>query len=250
MDTPKRVLVLLDGLDTRRVPANVLGTTGIRRDGIVALDLPRFPRVSDVKSALWYRLQIPTSEQVLRGPLPDTSELLRDWVHLSKLGVLPGLGGERTRQRSNRRPSGSAHPGELFSSAKPVNARLDKDGATVSDILRVTTKHPVVEYLPGGSIYMQRLKRKWRLRTVMKLALFFFVLSAVLYVLWLVPGYEMPSYTKPVTGLDQDASGSLEAAGNSSIISVGMSKQPSTVSRRGHDDSVHGSQQKPRQDEL
>lgn len=66
--------------------------------------------------------------------------------------------------------------------------RGEQDGATVSDILRVTTKHPVVEYLPGGSIYMQRLKRKWRLRTVMKLALFFFVLSAVLYVLWLVPG--------------------------------------------------------------
>lgn len=160
MDSPKRVLVLLGDLDTRGVPAVILHAAGIRPDGIVAVDVPRFPRVSDVKHALWRDLRIPCADQVrcritkhhitllirvrspsdiltgrfgahqvLQGPWPDTAVLSRDWVHLRKYGVFPGLGGStRKSTRSSRGKSTleTAQPGELFSTAAPITERVDE----------------------------------------------------------------------------------------------------------------------------
>jgi hypothetical protein len=71
MDSPKRVLVHLEGLDTSKLPAAVLSAAGIRKDGIVAVDVPRFPRVSDVKMALARLLRIPAPDQVGRLPTPN-----------------------------------------------------------------------------------------------------------------------------------------------------------------------------------
>jgi hypothetical protein len=68
--------------------------------------------------------------QVLRGPLPQTTKLSRDWVHLHKLNILPGLrvdGDKRkTERRDKVRKAGGSHPGELFSSISPLAARIDQ----------------------------------------------------------------------------------------------------------------------------
>eukprot|EP00193_Tetraselmis_chui_P005462 CAMPEP_0177755086 /NCGR_PEP_ID=MMETSP0491_2-20121128/2374_1 /TAXON_ID=63592 /ORGANISM="Tetraselmis chuii, Strain PLY429" /LENGTH=260 /DNA_ID=CAMNT_0019270551 /DNA_START=446 /DNA_END=1228 /DNA_ORIENTATION=- len=260
MDSPKRVLVHLEGLDTSKLPAAVLSAAGIRKDGIVAVDVPRFPRVSDVKMALARLLRIPVPDQVLRGPLPQTTKLSRDWVHLyklnlHKLNILPGLrvdGDKRkTERRDKVRNAGGSHPGELFSSISPLAARIDQNGSAVSDILQLSTKQPIVAYLPGGVEYMKRVQRRRQRWMLLRLALLLLIAAAVLYGLWLVPGYEMPSYSNPAPVLGDIAH---EAVNNSSAApgAAASDKQLGygSVAPAALEEDVIGGKGQSRQDEL
>mmetsp|Transcript_4701 Transcript_4701/g.13046 ORF Transcript_4701/g.13046 Transcript_4701/m.13046 type:complete len:246 (+) Transcript_4701:26-763(+) len=188
--SPKRILLQLDSFDASLLPGWVLKHYSISKDGIVSVAMPRFPRVSDVKLAAEQALGIPAKDQVLRGPLPSLSELSCNWAHLWEFEIFPGLDNSKTAPKDVS--EGVSTPGELFSTVPPLKSRIHDGGAVVSDVLQLSTAHPVNEYLPGGSIYQKHSRRRFIRSALWNTLLVLLVLAAIFYVLWQVPGYEMP----------------------------------------------------------
>ena len=147
VDSPKTILLKLDGFQQAKLPDALVEAVGIQDGDILEVDIPRFPRVSDVKVAASRALGIPVREQILRGPLPRLQELSCDWAFLWELDILPGLsetpsrapqneddnsrsnggGGTGLSSRRPRRAGGTrvaATPGELFSTAEPVFTQM------------------------------------------------------------------------------------------------------------------------------
>ena len=123
VDSPKTILLKLDGFQQAKLPDALVEAVGIQDGDILEVEIPRFPRISDVKLAASRALGIPVRDQVLRGPLPRLEELSCDWAFLWELEILPGLSeipskaspneddsGSRSRTRlSRRRKAGGTH---------------------------------------------------------------------------------------------------------------------------------------------
>ena len=63
----------------------------------------------------------------------------------------------------------------------------------VSDILQLSTRQPMADYLPGGKLYRQRMRRRFLLSALLKTLMFAAVLAAAIYILWQIPGAADPA---------------------------------------------------------
>lgn len=66
----------------------------------------------------------------------------------------------------------------------------------MSDILQLSTRRPVADYLPGGTVYQKRLRQKRFLSGAWNTLLVALVLGAAFYVLWLIPGELAPHLSR------------------------------------------------------
>uniref|UniRef100_A0A061QXG5 Uncharacterized protein n=1 Tax=Tetraselmis sp. GSL018 TaxID=582737 RepID=A0A061QXG5_9CHLO len=196
VDTSKIILLQLSKTEIQDIAPILLRHSEIPSDGLLEIFLPRFPRVRDVKAAVANRFGIPVEDQSLFGPLPEETELKHDWVFLHSLGVIPGLTAVEYKDSTHTESAvknRSLDTGSLFSCVTPLACRQHKEGDLLSDVLVLGTRLPLPEYFPGGSFHSQRLRRAQRASLLLQALLCAALLGAVLYVLWLIPGYELPN---------------------------------------------------------
>ncbi|UPQ98105.1 hypothetical protein HOP50_02g14030 [Chloropicon primus] len=108
--------------------------------------------VLDVKKAVRGILGVPVKDQELRGPLPS-DDVLRDDARLVEHRVVPGV---ISQAHSN------VSAGELFTTVNVSTARtrlqLSSEVSSSSDVLVLTTRHPLREYILSDGFFYTRIK--------------------------------------------------------------------------------------------